>query len=141
MIATAVDVNSNVDADEINPASFQDGGNYTPLASHAISTLGTYVTPNTATQVRAFTSMLANSNEISVNQVGSPPLVVRDGWAVVSATPTGFVILDSAGHRVLVSESTPSPVTAISVDSKLNVAYLTLADSNTLLTVPLPGMN
>jgi hypothetical protein len=68
-------------------------------------------------------------------------LVVQDGWAVVTATPTGFTITDITGHVVLVSETTPSPVTAIAVDSTLNVAYLVMPDSNILLTVPLPGTN
>jgi hypothetical protein len=91
------------------------------------------------TQVHAFTNTLASTSSISPNQVGAPPLVVQDGWAVVSATPTGFTITDASGHIVLVSETTPSPITAIAVDSKLNVAYLTMPDSNTMLTVPLPG--
>jgi C4-dicarboxylate transporter len=65
--------------------------------------------------------------------------VVQDGWAVVTATPTGFTITDASGHIVLVSETTPSPIAAIAVDTNLNVAYLTMPDSNTLLTVPLPG--
>ena len=66
-------------------------------------------------------------------------MVVRDGWAVVTATPTGFSITDTSGHIVLVSETTPSPIAAIAVDTNLNAAYLTMPDSNTLLTVPLPG--
>jgi hypothetical protein len=64
-----------------------------------------------------------------------------DGWAVVSATPTGFTITDISGNVVLASENTPSPVTGIAVDPYLNVAYLTMPDSNTVLSVPLPGAN
>ena len=75
------------------------------------------------------------------SQLGTPPLVVQDGWAVVSATPTGFTITDTSGHTVLVSETTPSPVTGIAVDTNLNAAYLVMPDSNTLLTVPLPGVS
>jgi hypothetical protein len=41
---------------------------------------------------------------------------------------------------VLVSETTPSPVTGIAVDTNLNAAYLVMPDANTLLTVPLPGV-
>ena len=67
--------------------------------------------------------------------------MVQDGWAVVTATPTGFTITDLSGQIVLISEKTPSPVTAIAVDSKLNVAYLVMPDSSILLTVPLPGTN
>jgi len=36
--------------------------------------------------------------------------------AVVTATPTGFTITDITGQDVLVSEQTPSPITAIAVD-------------------------
>jgi YVTN family beta-propeller protein len=141
VIATSVDTNSNVDQDEISVASFQSGGSYLPMASHQVSALGTYTNPITNAQVRAFTSTLASSSQISPNQVGAPPLVVQDQWAVVTATPTGFIITDASRHQVLVSETTPSPVTAIAVDANLNVAYLTMPDSNILLTVPLPGIN
>lgn len=140
LIATSVDTSNNVIADEINPATFQSGGTYTTMASHTISTLGTYTQPS-GQIVRAFTSTLANNTSISSILTGAPPLVVQDGWAVVTATPTGFTITDASGHVVLVSETTPSPVTAIAVDAKLNVAYLTMPDSNTMLTVPLPGTN
>ena len=141
LIATTVDLNSNVYQDEINSANFQIGGSYSTTASHQISTLGTFTNPTTHAQVRAFTSTLASSSEISPNQVGAPPLVVQDQWAVVTATPTGFIITDASRHQVLVSEKTPSPITAIAVDAKLSVAYLTMPDSNILLSVPLPGIN
>ena len=67
--------------------------------------------------------------------------MVQDVWVVITATPTGFTITDISGQLVLDSETTPSPVTAIAVDPSLNVAYLAMPDSNTLLTVPLPGTN
>jgi YVTN family beta-propeller protein len=138
LVATSVDTGGNVYADEINPSTVQAGGTYSTLASHTVSSVGTYGT------VQAYTATLASArrgNPININQVGAPPLVVQDGWAVVTATPTGFTITDITGQVVLVSETTPSPVTAIAVDSQLNVAYLTMPDSNTLLTVPLPGTN
>ena len=83
--------------------------------------------------------MATSTVSISPAEPGAPPLVVQDGWAVVSATSTGFTITDASGRIVLVSETTPSPVAAIAVDKNLNAAYLTMPDSNTLLTVPLPG--
>jgi len=67
--------------------------------------------------------------------------VVQDDWAVVSATPTGFTVTDVSGHIVMVSETTPSPIAAIAIDHALHIAYLTMPDSNTLLTVPLPGVD
>jgi YVTN family beta-propeller protein len=135
LVATTVDTGGKVYADEISPSTFVAGGSYTPLASHTVSSVGTHL------NLRAYTATLASANLINTNQVGAPPLVVQDGWAVVTATPTGFTITDITGHVVLVSETTPSPVTAIAVDSKLNVAYLVMPDSNILLTVPLPGTN
>ncbi len=141
IVATTVDGSNNVYADEIDPASVTAGGTYTPLASNKISSLGTHLNAQTQAQVRSFTSTLANQNILNTNQAGAPPLVVQDGWAVVTATPTGFTITDITGKIVLVSEQTPSPVTAIAVDPQLNVAYLTMPDSNIILTVPLPGTN
>jgi hypothetical protein len=148
LVATSVDTSGNVYAEEINPSTVQVGSAYTPLASNMVSSVGTYPGQGGNTPVRAYTATLANANNgsgsgsgylINTNQVGAPPLVVQDGWAVVTATPTGFTITDITGQVVLVSETTPSPVTAIAVDSKLNVAYLVMPDSNTLLAVPLPG--
>jgi YVTN family beta-propeller protein len=141
LVATTVDTSGNVYAEDVSPSTFHAGGVYTPLASHTVSSLGTRLNRVTRAQVRAFTETLAGGSTISSNQVGAPPLVVQDGWAVVTATPTGFTITDITGHVVLVSETTPSPVTAIAVDSKLNVAYLVMPDSNIVLTVPLPGTN
>ncbi|MFZ1085234.1 MAG: hypothetical protein WAN35_09740 [Terracidiphilus sp.] len=139
LIATTVDARSNVYVDEINPGTIHTGSAYTPLASTMVSSLGSHLIRSAS--IRAFTATLASANLISPNQAGAPPLVVQDGWAVVTATPTGFTITDISGQVVLVSETTPSPVTAIAVDSKFNAAYLVMPDSNTLLTVPLPGVN
>lgn len=140
VIATTMNSGGGVNVDEVSPSSVSVGTPYTTVASHPISTLGTYLNPKTQTEVRGFTATISQSLvPVSTNQVGAPPLVVQDGWAVVSATPTGFTITDASGHDVLVSETTPSPIGAIAVDTNLSVAYLTMPDSNTLLTVPLPG--
>jgi YVTN family beta-propeller protein len=145
LVATSVDTGGNVYAEEINPSTVQVGSVYTPLASNMVSSVGTYSGQGGNTPVRAYTATVASAkrgrsgNLISTNQVGAPPLVVQDGWAVVTATPTGFTITDITGNVVLVSETTPSPVTAIAVDPNLNVVYLVMPDINTLLTVPLPG--
>jgi YVTN family beta-propeller protein len=125
--------------DEMNPASFTAGGTYAAIASHTVSTLGSYTVGSA--HVRAFTSTLSKSGSLPINLPGAPPLVVQDNWAVVTATPTGFTITDASGHEVLVSEKTPSPIAAIAVDPNLHIVYLTMPDSNTLLTVPLPGIN
>ena len=140
LVATTADTGGSVYVDEVNPSTVQPGGTYTTAASHTVSTLGTYFNPLLRMQVHGFTATVTSGSvPISTTQPGAPPLVVQDGWAVVTATPTGFTITDITGHVVLVSETTPSPIAAIAVDANLNVAYLTMPDSNTLLTVPLPG--
>jgi YVTN family beta-propeller protein len=141
IVATTVDSSNNVYIDQIAPSSVTAGGTYTTVASNQVSNLGTHVNTHTQAQVRAFTNTLASQSILNTNQPGAPPLVVQDGWAVVTATPTGFSITDITGKVVLVSEQTPSPITAIAVDPNLNVVYLTMPDSNTLLKVPLPGTN
>jgi len=139
LIATSTDTGGNVLVEQISPGSVQTGNLYAPMASHTVSNLGTHMDQSNGTWVRAFTNTLASVRSISANQVGAPPLVVYDAWVTVSATPTGFTITDIADNYVFDSVSTPSPITAIAVDPKLNVAYLAMPDSNTLLTVPLPG--
>jgi len=139
LAATTVDGSGNVYVDEVSPSSVKAGGTYTPAASTAASSLGTHLNTKTEADVQSFTGTLASESIINTNQVGAPPLVVQDGWAVFTATPTGFTVSDISGNVVLFSEKTPSPVTAIAVDPNLNVAYLTMPDSNTILTVPLPG--
>jgi hypothetical protein len=117
--------------EEVAPGTFHAGGAYAPVASQAVSTVGTYLNPVTNKNVQGYTATLAKAAPvlINTNQPGAPPLVVQDGWAVITATPTGFTITDVSGNQVLVSETTPSPVTAIAVDSKLSVAYLAMPDS------------
>lgn len=141
LVATTVDTSGDVYVDEINPGTVQAGGVYAPLASNLVSSLGTHLNQKTQAMVQAYTATLTGASTLNANQVGAPPLVVQDGWALVTATPTGFTITDLTGQVVLVSEKTPSPVTAIAVDTNLNEAYLLMPDSNILLTVPLPGTN
>jgi hypothetical protein len=142
LVATTMDTLGNVNVDEVNPSTVLPNTLYTAVASHQVSTLGTYFSPRTQAMVRGFTGTVSQSSvPVNTNQAGAPPLVVQDGWAVVTATPTGFTITDTSGHVVLISETTPSPIAAIAVDTNLNTVYLTMPDSNTLLTVPLPGTN
>lgn len=115
-VATTVDSTGNVYADEVNPTTVTDGGTYTALASNQVSTLGNHIDTQTQANVRSYTGTLASQSTINISQVSAPPLVVQDNWAVVTATPTGFTITDITSHQVLVSEKTPSPVTAIAVD-------------------------
>jgi YVTN family beta-propeller protein len=140
LIATTADTSGNLYIDEVNPTSVLPGGTYPTVASHTVSTEGSYFNPPRQIHMNGFTAAVTTSSvPINTNQPGAPPLVVQDGWAVVTATPTGFSITDTTGHLVLVSETTPSPIAAIALDTNLKAAYLTMPDSNTLLTVPLPG--
>ncbi len=141
LAVSSVDTSGNVYAEEVTPSTFQVGGAYAPVASQAASTVGTYLNPVTKENVQGYTATLAEAAPTVINtyQPGAPPLVVQDGWAVITATPTGFTITNVSGNVVLVSQTTPSPITAIAVDTNLNVAYLTMPDSDTILTVPLPG--
>jgi YVTN family beta-propeller protein len=143
LAVSSVDTSGNVYVEEATPDTFHAGGTYAPVASQAVSTVGTYLNPVTNKNVQGYTATLAKAAPvlINTNQPGAPPLVVQDGWAVITATPTGFTITDVSGNQVLISQTTPSPITAIAVDSKLSVAYLATPDSNTLLAVPLPGTN
>jgi DNA-binding beta-propeller fold protein YncE len=140
IVATSVDSSGNVYADQLNPSNVTPGGTYTPVNSEEISTLGTHLDTRTDEYVKAFTDTLASSATLNVNEPGGPPLVVYDAWVAVTATPTGFTITDIADNYQFASVSTPSPVTAIAVDPYLNVAYLTMPDSNLIWTVPLPGL-
>jgi len=143
IVATTVDSSGNVYADQLNPASVTAGGTYTPANSVVVSSLGTHLNVNTNEYVRAFTGTLPSTlvpPTLNFSQPGGPPLVVYDAWVAVTATPTGFTITDIADNYVFASVSTPSPVTAIAVDPYLNVAYLTMPDSNLVWTVPLPGI-
>jgi len=116
----------------------QTGATYTPLASNTISNMITVTDPISGVQTQAYAATLSRSGcrhlrtcvPISPLLPGTPPLVVQDGWAIVSATPTGFSFTDITGQIVLVSETTPPPVTAIAVDANPNVAYLALPGTN-----------
>ncbi len=141
VVATTSDASGNVYSEQISPSSVAAGKAYSPDVSNKVSSLALHYDALARTNVQAFTSTMANSGSLNPNQTGAPPLVVQDGWVAITATPTGFTVTDITSGQVLISEKTPSPVAAIAVDPNLNVAYLTLPDSNVLLTVPLPGVN
>jgi YVTN family beta-propeller protein len=140
LVATSTNSAGEVFSDNISAATFASSSTYAPATSLQVSSLGTHYNTNAHANVQSFSGTLASSAVINLNQVGAPPLVVQDGWAVITATPTGFSVTDITGNVVLISEQTPSPITAIAVDPNLSVAYLTMPDSNILLTVPLPGV-
>lgn len=140
LIAVTSNSSGNVFIDSINPSSVETGGTYTPVASNEVSTLGTYLNPLTHTDLLGYTATVTTSTvPITSDQAGAPPLIVQDQWAVVTATPTGFTITDASANVVLTSQTTSSPIAGLAIDPNVNTVYLTMPDSNTLLTVPLPG--
>jgi DNA-binding beta-propeller fold protein YncE len=134
---TAIE-NNNVYVDQINPSTIMSSG-YQPVASTQVSSLGTHFDSHTQAYISSFTNTLASSPALNPDIPGAGPLVVHDGWAVISAMPTGFSVSDLDSKKVLFSVTTPSPVTAIAVDTTLNAAYVALPDSNLIYSVPLPG--
>ena len=73
-------------------------------------------------------------------QLGSGLLVSANyGNALsISATPTGFVVTDLNNGVTYVKGSTPGPIRSIAVDPDYGEVYLTVPDSNSVITVPLP---
>lgn len=56
----------------------------------------------------------------------------------ISATPTGFVVYDLTNHSEIMRGTTPTPIRGVASDPNNWVVYLTLPDSNDLITIPLP---
>jgi YVTN family beta-propeller protein len=56
----------------------------------------------------------------------------------ISATPAGFVVYDLTNHAEIMRGTTPTPIRGIASDPNNWVVYLTLPDSNDLITIPLP---
>jgi len=61
LIATTTVGTGSVSIDEISPTSVQTGGAYATLASHSVSTLGTFYNPRIQAQSFGFTSTLTSS--------------------------------------------------------------------------------
>ncbi len=79
LIATTTLGTGNVSIDEISPSSVQTGGPYATVASHSVSTLGTFFNPRIQAQSFVFTSNLTSSViPINTAQAGAPPLVVQE---------------------------------------------------------------
>lgn len=95
-----------------------------------------------STYLSSFSDRLAKAEE-SARQ-GKRKLISEEAIAGAfndlmrqTAAPSSFRA--DVADVVLVSEKTPSPITAIAVDANLHIAYLTMPDSSVVLTVPLPG--
>jgi YVTN family beta-propeller protein len=58
--------------------------------------------------------------------------------AVVSVTPTGFVVLDLSTGRQLLQGSTATTASSIATDPSQGMIYLAVPNSNSLVSVPLP---
>jgi hypothetical protein len=96
-----------------------------------------------------YTAAYAVSKKSSlVNSAGQLPLYLVSTGAMVSsyygnryavvATPVGFDLYDLQTNTVMFSTATSGPVRGVAIDPLYSTAYLTIADSNTVLEVPLP---
>ncbi|NNN19800.1 MAG: hypothetical protein HKL84_08105 [Acidimicrobiaceae bacterium] len=56
----------------------------------------------------------------------------------ISASPGGFVVTEVSTGGTVMTGSTPYPIRAIAVDPNYGQVYLTVPDSNAVITVPLP---
>jgi YVTN family beta-propeller protein len=94
------------------------------------------------------TAYALSTNSFLAPSLGSlPPYLISTG-ALVSAsygnryvvmgTPTGFQLLDLETNTVMFSSATRGPVRGIATDPAAQMAYLTIPDSNTVISVPLP---
>lgn len=59
----------------------------------------------------------------------------------VEATPTGFALVSLVDNAVIYQGTTPSSVRGIAVAPGQSVGYLTVPDSNGLITLPIPSPN
>ncbi len=136
LASTMTDANGNVFLDEVDISRTVQSHAYSSNASHQISTLNAYY-DSQERYIRAYARAVVNSSVVT--QTATPTIIVNDGWAAISATPTGFAVIDLTDHTVIMSATTPAPVTAIAVDPQLHVAYVAIPDANELLTVPMPN--
>ena len=61
--------------------------------------------------------------------------------AAVVGTPSGFAFLDLIRQMDLLDGATPNPVRGVATVPGQGVAYLTVPDSNLVITVPLPAQH
>lgn len=64
---------------------------------------------------------------------------LEDGWLSISATPDGFVVVDTTNNVEVMHGATPGAVTSIALASSGDAVYLTIPDANAVITVPLPA--
>lgn len=79
---------------------------------------------------------------------GAPPGFLASSGALVSvpygnrysvmATPTGFTVQDLQSGTTILSGSTSNPVRGIATDAQTGMIYVTVPDSNTIISVPFP---
>jgi YVTN family beta-propeller protein len=60
--------------------------------------------------------------------------------AAVVGTPTGFALLDLVAKTQIMQGTTSGPVRGIATNPSQGIAYVTVPDSNSLITVPLPAV-
>jgi YVTN family beta-propeller protein len=100
----------------------------TPAPS-AITSSSAQYTSSTMASILPNPYLLAGGTTVSVNYGNN---------LSISATPTGYVVQDVYTGAVLLSGTTPAPVRGIAVDQTNGFAYLTVPDTNSVYTVPIP---
>ena len=119
-------------------------------ARHAAITTGTPIKSYAQAQIGG-SSPYAHAMMVTYGGTTTPgpPGYLASSAALVSAnygnsiavvgTPTGFAVLDLPLQIDLMEATTPSPVRGIATDAQQGAVYLTVPDSNSVITVPLPA--
>lgn len=120
--STDIAPTSNYVIGELNLNTMASSGGYNPASA---SIYGSYslngTLPNAA----------ANPGAVQISQQWN------NGMGI-SATPNGFVVYDLTNHTEIMRGTTPTPIRGIASDPNNWAVYLTLPDSNDLITIPLP---
>jgi YVTN family beta-propeller protein len=125
-------------------ASQQDALLYTLVASNNYQVAQSKLSTGAFVQSYAHSSTANYScqgcNAVPVSLLASGIVVAANysNNAVVAATPTGFVVLDLSTQKQILQGSTATPIRGIATDSSQGTIYLTVPNSNNLLSVPLP---
>ena len=111
------------------------------LAMQSYSTSGGQPTySNTIGTTSAYVASRIAGHLSTPVQLGTGTLVSANygNDLAVSASPGGFVVTEVSTGETVMTGSTPYPIRSIAVDPNYGEVYLTIPDSNTVITVPLP---
>ena len=115
--------------------------NTSALAAEGVSTSGGQQAYSTNVGPTSdYTSSRISSSLLTPMQLGTGTLVSANygNDLAISATPGGFIVTDVSTGNTIMTGSTPGPIRAIAVDPDYGEIYLTVPDTNAVITVPLP---